>query len=70
MTRQDKHEFWSKQSRFQRNWYNDHGGCLSAYVERYGSADSPNHFGNGGEAIHQADFNALRHAEHMAAHYI
>ena len=44
-------------------WFEDHGGCLSGYVERYGSKDDPNHYGNGGEAIFKADYDALNTAK-------
>lgn len=41
-------------------WFRSHGGSLEAYVQRYGSATDPNCFGNGGEAIYQADVDALK----------
>ena len=44
-------------------WFEDHGGCLSGDVERYGSKDDPNHYGNGGEAIFKADYDALNTAK-------
>jgi hypothetical protein len=56
-------KFWIKQRDSQRKWFQDHGGCLSAYVERYGSADNPDYYGNGGEAIYKADKDALDDAE-------
>lgn len=43
----------------QRKWIEDHGGDLAGYVERYGSADDPDHYGDGGEAIYAADRGAL-----------
>jgi hypothetical protein len=46
----------------QYRWFIDHGGCKAAYVERYGSANDPNHYGNGGEAIYEADAAALMQA--------
>ena len=48
---------------FERKWFDDHGGCISAYVERYGSADDPDHYGSGGELIFAADKHALEVAE-------
>jgi hypothetical protein len=33
----------------------DHGSTLAGYVRCYGAADSPDHYGDGGEAIHAAD---------------
>lgn len=43
----------------QRQWIEEHGGCLAGYVERYGSIHDPKHYGDGGEAIFQADYNTL-----------
>ncbi len=42
-----------------QRWFDDHGGCLAAYIERYGSADDATFYGNGGEAIYKADRDAL-----------
>lgn len=46
-------------------WIRDHGGNLAGYVERYGSKDDPEHYGDGGEAIYAADLaeyeRRLRH---------
>ncbi len=47
----------------QRKWFEDHGGCIEAYVQRYGSFKDPKHYGNGGEAIFAADLFALEAAE-------
>jgi hypothetical protein len=47
----------------QRDWIESHGGSLAGYVERYGSADDPKHFGDGGELIYAADIAALRRLE-------
>ena len=49
--------FWVRVRDNQRKWFADHGGCLEAYVSRYGD------YGNGGEAIFKADKAALDHAE-------
>ena len=46
----------------QYKWFDDRGGCKAAYVERYGSVDDPDHYGDGGEAIYEADVAALRQA--------
>jgi hypothetical protein len=43
----------------QEDWIRDHGGDLAGYVKRYGSKDDPNHFGDGGEAIFEADVAAF-----------
>lgn len=43
----------------QERWIHDHGANLAGYIERYGSKDSPTHFGEGGEAIFAADMQAL-----------
>ena len=49
----------------QRKWLDDHGGCLAAYVERYGSNAEPNCYGNGGEAIYKADRDELSRLESL-----
>lgn len=47
----------------QRQWLRDHGDTLVAYVARYGSVHDPGHYGDGGEAIYEADKAALDRAE-------
>jgi hypothetical protein len=47
----------------QREWIEEHGRSLSGYIERYGSVDDPKHYGDGGEAIYEADVSALRRLE-------
>lgn len=44
-------------------WFAEHGGSLAAYVERYGSAADPEHYGDGGEAIYAADLAAVQRRE-------
>jgi hypothetical protein len=44
----------------QEDWIKAHGGDLAGYVARYGSADDPDHYGDGGEAIYKADTDALK----------
>ena len=39
----------------QRRWIEQHGGDRLGYVARYGSASDPTHYGEGGEAIYEAD---------------
>jgi hypothetical protein len=39
----------------EEEWMAEHGGTLAAYIERYGSKDDPEHYGDGGEAIYAAD---------------
>ena len=56
-------KFWIKERDSQRRWFHDHGSSLWAYVERYGSADDEEYYGEGGEAIYKADKNALDLAE-------
>lgn len=43
----------------QRKWIAEHGGNLHGYILRYGSAKDPDHYGEGGEAIFQADLDHL-----------
>jgi hypothetical protein len=43
----------------QRQWIADHGSTIYGYVQRYGSVDDPEHYGDGGEAIFHADNDAL-----------
>ena len=47
----------------QRDWIAAHGSDFAGYVARYGSADDPDHYGDGGEAIYEADRSALRELE-------
>lgn len=47
----------------QRQWMKDHGGTRFRYVLRYGSGRAPEPYGEGGEAIYEADLAALRRAE-------
>ena len=39
----------------QEQWIESCGGTLAGYVARYGAADDPGRYGNGGEAIYEAD---------------
>ena len=55
--------FWIKERDSQRKWFADHGSSLYAYVERYGSADDKEYYGDGGEAIYKADKGAFDLAE-------
>lgn len=50
----------------EQKWFEEHGGSLSAYIERYGSVHDPDHYGDGGEAIYLADKAALDRAEEAA----
>ena len=56
-------KFWIKKRDSQRKWFADHGSSLYAYVERYGSVDDEEYYGDGGEAIYKADKDALDLAE-------
>lgn len=56
----NREDFWTKLTADQRRWIAEHGGNLAGYVERYGSKDDPDHYGDGGEAIYEADIAALR----------
>lgn len=49
--------------RAHRQWLEEHGGSLTGYVERYGSVEDPEHYGDGGEAIYRADLGAVITAE-------
>lgn len=49
----------------QRKWIDQHGGCLAAYIDRYGDLDLPYCYGNGGTAIYNADKGALEDAERL-----
>lgn len=37
-------------------WMQKCGGNLAGYVAHYGSESDPEHYGNGGEAIYNADY--------------
>ena len=52
-------EFCERRMREQAAWVREHGGDRAAYVARYGSVDDAKHYGEGGEAIYQADVDAL-----------
>lgn len=41
----------------QGRWIEEHGETLEGYIQRYGSADDPDHYGDGGEAIYNADMD-------------
>jgi hypothetical protein len=58
-----KQERIREQIRLQRLWIEQHGRNLSGYVARYGSADDPDHYGDGGELIYEADMKHLRELE-------
>jgi len=47
----------------QRDWIRSQGGDLSGYIARYGRASDPDHLGEGGEAIYQADTDQLARYE-------
>jgi hypothetical protein len=49
----------TKRAREQREWMRLCGGTRAGYIARYGSRDDPDHYGDGGEAIYQADRTAL-----------
>ena len=49
-------EYWISE---ERKWIKECGETLTGYIAKYGSAKDPNHYGDGGEAIYQADQNAL-----------
>lgn len=47
------------QIREERKWIEDHGRNRAGYIQRYGSVRDPEHSGDGGEAIFEADRNKL-----------
>ena len=56
-------EFWQQELNAQLHWIAERGGDLAGYIERYGPANDPDHFGAGGELIYEADFNRLKQLE-------
>lgn len=44
----------------QEQWIMEHGRNLEGYVARYGSIHTPERYGNGGEAIYEADLAELK----------
>lgn len=54
--------------REERKWIADHGGNRAGYIQRYGSVRDPEHSGDGGEAIFEADRNKLLALESELAH--
>ena len=63
MTTKQRRAFLLQQIGEQRNWIARCGLTLGGYVKNYGSKDDPEHSGEGGEAIYQADMAALRQLE-------
>lgn len=63
MARESKRARLDRLIREQRRWVEEHGGSLSGYIARYGSASEPRHYGDGGEAIYAADSAALQRLE-------
>jgi hypothetical protein len=55
--------FYREQVARQRMWIEEHGGSLSGYCLRYGEAGDADRYGDGGEAIYEADTAALRRYE-------
>jgi hypothetical protein len=51
----------------QEEWMASHGGSLEAYIARYGSVNDEVHYGNGGEAIYDADKAELDKARREVA---
>lgn len=47
----------------QRKFIEQNGGSLAGYVRNYGSANDAEHYGDGGEAIYDADIAYLRRLE-------
>jgi hypothetical protein len=47
--------FLEREIREQRAWIDAHGRDESGYVERYGSREDEDFYGDGGEAIYAAD---------------
>lgn len=40
-------------------WIETHGATLAGYIKNYGAEKYPDHFGDGGEAIYDADVAEL-----------
>jgi hypothetical protein len=53
----------------QINWIHAHGRDLNGYVDKYGKADDPNKYGNGGEAIYEADVAELERLRKLLRDY-
>jgi len=47
----------------QKKWIKEHGGDAAGYIKTYGSTWDPNHTGDGGELIYEADLAELRRLE-------
>jgi hypothetical protein len=66
-----KRRLWlQRQIEHQKQWIVEHGGDLDGYIERYGRADDPKHYGAGGEAIYKADTDNLAKLERQLAECI
>lgn len=50
-----KRQLYTRLVMEQKKWIESCGGTRAGYVARYGSASEPEHYGNGGEAIYDAD---------------
>lgn len=61
--KESRRDFYRRMIAEQQQWITEHGGTEFGYIQRYGSKDDPEHYGDGGELIYRADFNALRSFE-------
>jgi hypothetical protein len=62
--KETRRAFYLRMIAEQKQWIRSCGGTLDGYTQNYGAADDPNRTGNGGEAIYQADTQALANFEH------
>jgi hypothetical protein len=51
----------------EREWMKQCGGNLAGYIIKYGSKNDPEHHGDGGEAIYEADLAKVRQYEEEVA---
>jgi len=50
----------TREIRAQEAWIRERGRTLAGYRDTYGSASEADHYGDGAEAIYEADWTALR----------
>ena len=60
MPRTTKRERLQKEFNEQLAWMEERGTTKAGYVKFYGSKDDADHHGDGGEAIWEADYGALK----------
>lgn len=67
MTKRSAHPNLLREHASQQQWIDEHGADLAGYIKRYGESGSGRCYGNGGEAIYNADLDQLYRIERRIA---